>query len=80
MPEAGAWITLYTDACLSASWFGCGDGLQFQRKMVMKCIVNDDVQKVQHTRIFPKSKLLPISPPQGPQLLKKLVGWQEMAT
>ena len=46
----------------------------------MKCIVNDDVQKVQHTRIFPKSKLLPISPPQGPQLLKKLVGWQEMAT
>merc|ERR1719284_2288889 len=26
VPEAGAWITLYTEACLSASWFGCGDG------------------------------------------------------
>ena len=66
---------------MSASWFGCGDGLQFQRKMVMKCIVNDDVDKVQDTRIFPKSRHLPMPPyPQSPQLLKKLVGWQKMST
>ena len=46
----------------------------------MKCIVNDDVDKVQDTRIFPKSRHLPMPPLQSPQLLKKLVGWQEMST
>ena len=65
LPEAGKWITLNTDACLSASWFGCGDGLQFQRKMMMKCFVNNDVEKVYDTRIFPKSGKLPMPHPRA---------------
>ena len=44
-PEYG-WSTLYTDACLGPSQFGCGDGSYFQGKMIMKHIRDVEREKV----------------------------------
>ena len=46
---------MYTDACLGASRFGCGDGLYFQGKMIIKFIRDVDREKVHDIMIFPKS-------------------------
>ena len=56
-PEYG-WSTLYTDACLGPSQYGCGDGLYFQGKMIMKHIRDVEKEKVYDTRIFLKSRYL----------------------
>ena len=56
-------------------WFAISEenGDEMYRKV-------NDVDKVQDTRMFPKSRHLPMPPLQSPQLLKKLVVWQEMTT
>ena len=53
-PEYG-WSTLYTDACLGPSQYGCGDGLYFQGKMIMKHIRDVEREKVYDTKSFQRA-------------------------